>query len=67
MGKKHHIKLKPSKSLRRALNSTNQKGDLLKRLSAIEQRLSKVESALATSQGVQEDVGIFFTDADHSV
>ena len=67
MGKKHHIKLKPSKSLRRALNSTNQKEDLLKRLSAIEQRLSKVESALATSQGVQEDVGIFFTDTDHSV
>jgi hypothetical protein len=67
MGKKHHIKLKPSKSLRRALNGTNQKGDLLKRLSAIEQRLSKVESALAASQGVQEDVGIFFTDADHSV
>ena len=67
MGKKRHIKLKLSKSLRRVLDSTNHEGDLLKRLSLIEQRLSKVESALATSQGAQEDVGIFITDADHSV
>jgi len=67
MGKKRHIKLKLSKSLRRVLDSTNHEGDLLKRLSSIEQRLSKVESALAASQGVQEGVGIFITDADHSV
>ena len=66
MGKKRHVKLKPSKSLRRVLNGTNQEGDLLKRLSAIEQRLSKVELALATGQGAQGGVEAFYMDADHS-
>ena len=66
MGKKRHIKLKPSKSLRHVLNSTNQEVDLLKRLSTIEQRLSKIESALATRQSAQGDVEAFYMDADHS-
>ena len=56
MGKKRHIKLNPSKSLRRVLNGTNQKVDLLKRLSTIEQRLSKIESVLETLQGARGDV-----------
>ena len=68
MGKKRHIKLKPSKSLRRVLNGTNQEGDgdLLKRLSTIEQRLSKVELALATGQGAQGGVEAFYKDANYS-
>ena len=66
MGKKRHIKLKPSKSLRRVLNGTNQEGDLLKRLSTIEQRLSKVELALATGQGAQGGVEAFYMDANYS-
>ena len=68
MGKKRHIKLKPSKSLRRVLNGTNQEGDLLKRLSTIEQRLSKVEVelALATGQSAQEGVEAFYMDANYS-
>ena len=66
MGKKHQIKLKLSKSLRLALNSTNHEEDLLKRLSSIEQRLNKLERAQATSPVVREDVEMFFTDADQS-
>ena len=66
MGKKRHIKLKPSKTLRRVLNGMNQEVDLLKRLSTIEQRLSKVESALAKRQGAQGDFEAFYMDADHS-
>ena len=66
MGKKRHIKLKPSKSLRRVLNGTNQKVDLLKRLSTIEQRLSKIESVLETRQSPHGDVEAFYVDADHS-
>ena len=66
MGKKHQIKLKLSKSLRLALNSTNHEDDLLKRLSSIEQRLSKLERAHAISPGVREDVEMFFTHADQS-
>lgn len=66
MGKKRHIKLKLSKSLRITLKSTNPEGDLLERLSSIEERLSQVERGLARTPVVREDVEIFFTDADHS-
>ena len=66
MGKKRHIKLKLSKSLRLALKSEKPEGDLLQRLSSIEQRLSKVERALEANPGVREDIEMFFTDADHS-
>ena len=66
MGKKHQIKLKLSKSLRLALSNANPEDDLLKRLSSIEQRLSKIERAQATSPGVRDDVGMFFMDADQS-
>ena len=66
MRKKHHIKLKLSKSLRLVLNSMNQEDDLLKRLSSIEQRLSNVERAQAKTPGVRNDAEISFTDADQS-
>ena len=66
MGKKRHIKLKLSKSLQLALKSEKPEGDLLQRLSSIEQRLSKVERALEANPGVREDIEMFFTDADHS-
>ena len=66
MGKKRHIKLKPSKSLRRVLNGMNQEVDLHKRLSNIEQRLRKVESALAKRQGAHGDVEAFYMNADHA-
>ena len=66
MGKKRHIKLKPSKSLRRVLNGMNQEVDLLKRLSNIEQRLRKVESALAKRQDAHGDVEAFYMNADHA-
>ena len=66
MGKKRHIKLKLSKSLQLALKSEDPDGNVLERLSGIEQRLSKVEAALATSPAVREEIGLFFTDTDHS-
>ena len=48
------------------LNGTNQEADLLKRLLTIEQRLSKIELALATGQGAQGGVEACYVDENYS-